>query len=252
MKLTAKLFALMLLAVTTLTACNSSSRPLTDEERAARAAERRAERLVRGETAVADCIAARCERLDLDGSRLNDFNVLNDLTHVKALMVSRTNFDDLGDIAGMPQLQELHISNTNVEDLSGIHIFSNLDILHMEALREKPSIEPLSTPALTGLIELALTTEEDDSIAFIANMKSLKRLKFGWGKVGDFEPLSGHPSLEQLSSDSDILRWQRGLLRLPRLREFHQGNGMRNLDSGIRETLQERGIYSFEPAVIVC
>jgi hypothetical protein len=235
-----------------LVACDFSPPPLTPEERAERAEAREAARLVEGEAAVEACRATRCTSLDLDGNRLSDFSVLNDMKHVEVLMVSWTNFDDLADIAGMTGLQELHISGTSISDLSGLSAFENLDVLHMEGLREKPSLEPLSTPALYGLVELALTTQKEDSIAFVTNMRSLKRLKVGYGDIGDLRPLSGHPSLEKLSSDSDIHAWQRGLLRLPRLKEFYVGNGMTNLDPGIREALEEKSLVVYEPLIIVC
>jgi Leucine-rich repeat (LRR) protein len=252
MKMIIKLLAMTIVAVSVLVACNTSSGPLTPEDRAERAAEHEAAKLIEGEAAVEACRDTRCDRLDLDGTRLSDFTVLNDMTHVKALMVSRTNFENLVDIAGMSQLQELHISYTSIADLSGLSAFTNLDVLHMEGLREKPSLAPLATPALFGLVELALTTEKEDSITFLANMKSLKRLKFGYGEVGSLRPLDGHPSLEKLSSESDILSWQRGLLRIPRLKEFYVGGSMRNLDAGIRSTLEERGLLVDAPPIIVC
>ena len=240
-----KIAAILMIVVSVLASCDTAPRQLTTEER-------EAQRYAEGEAAVAACQATRCKQLDLDGNLLSDFSVLNAMSHVEVLMVSRTNFVDLNDIAEMGQLLELHISNTGVKDLTGLSAFSNLDVLHLEGLREKPSLAPMASPALTGLVELALTTEKEDSIAFIANMRSLKRLKFGWGEIGSIRPLDGHPSLEKLSSDSDILSWQRGLLRLPRLREFYVGNGMRNLDGGIRQSLDERGVLAFAPPILIC
>lgn len=240
-----KIAAILLIVASILASCDATPRQLTTEER-------EAQRYAEGEAAVAACQAIRCKQLDLDGNLLADFSVLNAMTHVEVLMVSRTNFVDLTDIAEMGQLLELHISNTGVNDLTGLSAFSNLDVLHMEGLREKPSLAPMASPALTGLVELALTTEKEDSIAFIANMRSLKRLKFGWGEIGSIRPLDGHPSLEKLSSDSDILSWQRGLLRIPRLREFYVGTGMRNLDDGIRQSLDERGVLAIAPPLVVC
>ena len=252
MNLFTRLIGLSVVVISLLAACNMESRPLTEEERAERVAVQEASKLERGEAAGDACIQTRCTRLNLDTLRLTDFSVLNEMSHVKALMVSRSNFVDLSDIAGMTQLQELHISYTSISDLSGLTVFSNLDLLHMEGLREKPSLEPLGSPALRGLVELALSTEKDDSIAFVSNMRSLKRLKFGWGEIGNLRPLDGHPSLERLSTDADILQWQRGLLRMPRLKEFYVGNGMRNLDNGIRDALEENDLLVYEPALVVC
>jgi hypothetical protein len=245
MKRTAQFIAMMFVAAIGLIACDTTPAQLSSEEREAL-------QFANGAAALEACRATQCERLDLDGNKLTDFSVLNDMYFVKALMVSRTNFVDLGEIAGMTQLQELHISHTDIETLDGLAVFSNLDVLHMEGLRAKPSLAPLASPSLRGLVELALTTEKEDSIAFIAGMKSLKRLKFGYGEIGDARPLDGHPSLERIASDADILQWQRGLLRIPRLKEFFVGNGMRNLDDGIRDALDERGLLATAPPIIVC
>ncbi|MEH6836609.1 MULTISPECIES: hypothetical protein [Falsihalocynthiibacter] len=252
MKLTGRLLAFVIVTASVLVACDAPPKRLTDEERATREVAREAKRFADGEAAVEACKASYCERLDLDGTRLNDFTVLNDMSHVKALMISRTNFANLSDIANLTELQELHMSYTDVPDLNGLSAFSNLDILHMESLREKPSLEPLSTPALTGLVELALSPQKENSIAFVTNMKSLKRLRFGYGEVGNLKPLSGHPSLEKLSSNADILQWQRGLLQLPRLKEFYVDYSMKNLDPGIRDALEEKGLLVYAPPMVMC
>ena len=96
-------------------------------------AEHEATRLREGEAILSDCIATQCSTLDLDGKRLADYGAINGLTHVKVLMLSYTDFDDLSDIAGMTQLTELHIGQTALTDLSGLSSVPNLRLLHAQS-----------------------------------------------------------------------------------------------------------------------
>lgn len=207
-----------------------------------------AQQFDRGAAIVADCMAVQCDRLDLDSARLTDFSVLNEMPHVTALMVSYSNFDDLGDIAEMSQLRELHIGGTAVTDLSGLAGFGNLELLHVQNMYEAPDLAPVY--ALTGLTELAVDVTNADGIGYVADMRGLERLMLMSGQINDLTPLSGHPSLRDLSiqagtpEDDSALLDIRGLERL----EMNWGE----LDEETLRVLDGRGVIYEEIALIVC
>jgi hypothetical protein len=209
-----------------------------------------AAQLALGEATLADCIATRCQTLNLDGQRLTDFSVVNDLDHVEALMVSRSNFDALADIQDMVQLKELHISYTDVRDLSLVSNFPSLTVLHFEG--GAPEVDRSVVAQLTGLTDLALSNVDSDfDASFIRNMPRLENLIIrGWDTI-DLQPLRNHPSLKNVEFSGELPADQSILLTIPRLEGIMFYNE-RELDDAIRETLDSRGQLRRLPPVVVC
>lgn len=207
-----------------------------------------AQQFAQGAAIVADCVATQCTRLDLDGARLDDFTVLNDMTHVTALMVSFTNFESLGDISGMTQLTELHIGGTGVSDLSGLSGFQNLTLLHVQNLYDAPDLAPVY--GLTGLRELAIDVTNTDGIGYVANMRQLQTLMLMSGRIDDLTPLRGHPSLRDLSIQAGTPEDDSALQAIPRLERLEMNWG--EVDAETLRVLEGRGVIYEEIALIVC
>ena len=53
---------------------------------------------------VQSCIETRCSQLNLDGLSLADYGVLNDMDHLRVLMISFTDFADLTNISNLTEL----------------------------------------------------------------------------------------------------------------------------------------------------
>jgi hypothetical protein len=171
-----------------------------------------------GRTKVADCAATQCTRLDLDGVMLEDYTVLNEMTHITALMMSYSSFADLRAIAGMTQLTELHIGFTEVADLSGLAAFSNLTLLHAQNLSNVTDYSPVGR--VRSLEELAIGDYGFDQVAVVRDLPRLQRLLIEVAVEADLSPMRAHPRLEVVdlgfSNVSDISV----LTTLPRLREL--------------------------------
>ncbi|NOR64131.1 MAG: hypothetical protein GQ535_16795 [Rhodobacteraceae bacterium] len=215
------------------------------------AAAREADALRRGEATLAACIESQCETLDIDGMRLADYAVINGLTHVKVLMVSRTGLDDLADIADMQQLTELHITDTNIADLTGLQNFPKLKVLHFERMSAGVDISPIAQ--LTGLTELALSelTETHD-VSFVKNMRRLEDLKISWlSGDADLSILRRHPSLRNVDLDGSLPTDQSALLTMPKLESINFTYAyMLNIET--REELERLGVFDYFETIVVC
>lgn len=207
-----------------------------------------AQQLEQGRAILADCVATQCTRLNLDGARLDDFSVLNEMTHVTALMVSFTNFESLGDISGMTQLTELHIGGTFVQDLSGVSAFPNLTLLHVQNLYSDADLSPVY--GLTGLRELAIDVTNADGIGYVANMRQLQTLMLMSGNIEDLTPLRGHPGLRDLSIQAGTPEDDSVLQSIPRLERLEMNWG--EVDEETLRVLEGRGVIYEEIALIVC
>ncbi|MGB1236268.1 MAG: leucine-rich repeat domain-containing protein [Planktomarina sp.] len=185
-----------------LTACEDRrSAPLTEaqiaerkEARAQRRAANEARRITQGEEIVASCRATQCTTLDLDWKNLSDFTVLNDMRHVKVLMISGTEISDFSDIAGMSGLEELHMRSTNVTSLTGISKFQNLRVLH---LSEIASADRSKVASLRGLTELAFVNK-DQSLSFLSKLTTLVDLNMNTSGETDISPLGKLDMIERL------------------------------------------------------
>ena len=236
-----------------LTACDDM---LGNNEHEQWLAERHAAALVEGQEALAACIETRCKTLNIDGMALEDYTVINDLSHVTVLMASRTTLDDLADISGMAQLKELHITNTEISDLGGLAAFPQLQVLHFQNLPNGVAIAPIGS--LTNLTELALGSVSGQAdLSFVQNLRRLEKLKLSWsGTVADFAFLRGHPALKVLDIDGGLPTDQSALLTLPRLESIFvmlgMGFGGAPLDAEVRQELERRGTFSYNEAIVVC
>jgi len=215
-----------------------------------RQATHEADALARGQETLAACIATQCDVLNIDGMRLEDYSVINDLSHVTVLMASRTNFADLNDISGMQHLKELHITRSDITDLTGLGNFPQLRVLHAEYMSSE--LDFSSIEQLAGLTELALgNLGEDDDVSFIRNMKKLTNLKITWtGVEADIEVLRGHPALQLIEISGDLPADQSALLRMPNLKSitfFDHGT----IDADINSELDRRGVLSYA-VMVVC
>ncbi|SEV90167.1 hypothetical protein SAMN04488515_0144 [Cognatiyoonia koreensis] len=231
---------LSLIAVLALTACQTETPPVVDWKEDA---------LKRGAEKVAACKASECTRLDLDGTHLADFTVLNDMPHVTKLMMSRTNFTDLADIADMTQLTELHISWTDVSDLSGVAAFRNLQMLHANDLYQQPTYAPVYR--MTALKELSLDARPDDGLSFVRNMGRLESLFFMSGEITDLSPLAGNRSIKNLALEAALPDDVAPLLQMRGLQTLDVNSFA--VDEDTKARIEDRGVtVQYFPAMIVC
>lgn len=209
-----------------------------------------AEILARGAETIADCITVQCTVLDIDGMRLEDYSVINGLSHVTVLMASRTSFDNLDDIKGMRQLEELHISSTSVSDLTGLENFPRLKVLHIEGAMTGMDMSPIAQ--LTGLRELAMgELDKDFDASFIQNMLQLEKLAYSrFGQTADISILRGHPSLQNIHIYGELPADQSALLTLPKLKIITLNEV--TLDPAVHDELESRGVFFSPRAYIVC
>ncbi|MBL1435684.1 MAG: hypothetical protein COB08_005745 [Rhodobacteraceae bacterium] len=225
------------------------------------AATRDAEALTRGEARLAACIETQCELLDIDGMRLADYTVINGLTHVKVLMVSRTGLDDLADIADMQQLTELHITDTDITDLTGLQNFPKLKVLHFERMPAGVDISPIGQ--LARLTELALgNLGEGSNASFIKTLRRLERLKIRWvGVDADLSIFQNHPSLRTIDIYGTLPTDQSALLTMRKLESinfysnvgsFGYRSNATTLNPDVREELELRGVFELIETMIVC
>lgn len=216
-----------------------------------RTAQYEAASLARGNAALAACIAAECEVLDIDGMWLENFSVLNALPHVTVLMASRSNLASLEDISGMPQLKELHITRSDVTDLTGLKYLPQLTVLHIESAPVDTDFSPVAQ--LSGLKELAIgDLDSRTDASFIQNMRQLENLLISWrGDDADLSVLRGHPSLKNIVLNGPLPADQSALLSMPRL-ESIMINDDYSLDPAVRDALDNRGVLRVLPPVVVC
>ncbi|MEP3920667.1 hypothetical protein [Ascidiaceihabitans sp.] len=186
-----RIFILALLAVSSLASCTISENRFFSQSD-----------YDRGDRAVAACIEIECRTLNLDGSPLRDYTVLNGLKHVTVLMVSRTNFVHLDDIADMSHLTELHIRETQVTDLSGLVHFPKLKTLHVSLLHQ--GVDPAPIANLTSLVELAVTGREDETLDYISSLQNLKNLRVDGGQISGISPLLDLKALRQITLYSEL------------------------------------------------
>ncbi|MEO9863737.1 MAG: hypothetical protein ABJZ83_05305 [Yoonia sp.] len=207
--------------------------------------------LARGKATLAACIEARCRELNLDGMRLDDFSVINGLTHVTTLMMSRTNFDDLSDIKDLGHLKELHITSTDITDLEGLVYFPQLDVLHVEGT--SPAVDKSPIAQLAGLSDLAMgNVGKGFDASFIQDMLLLEDLSISWhGSEADISVLRGHPTLKNVDIGGELPDDQSVLLTMPKLEAimFYRAD---MLNDNVRDALNARGLLQLLPAVIVC
>ncbi|NBT32228.1 MAG: leucine-rich repeat domain-containing protein [Rhodobacteraceae bacterium] len=215
-------------------------------------AEHEATRLREGEAILSDCIATQCSTLDLDGKRLADYGAINGLTHVKVLMLSYTDFDDLSDIAGMTQLTELHIGQTALTDLSGLSSFPNLRLLHAQSNYSVSDFTPIGR--LTTLEELAVGNWQMTSAAFVGSLRRLKRLDVSVANLDTAQGIANHPSLEVLDIGEAAPPDLGFLTTIPHLKRLSIGEPYGN-DAGaaVLDRLKARGVEVTRiEAVVVC
>lgn len=181
-----RIFSISLAALTlslALTACNTTTGGTKQS------------REERGQAILAECIASECQRLDLDGARLPDYSVLKDLTHVRALMVSYTDFTDLSALGENAQYSELHIGASNVTDLSALHSFPNLKLLHVQDL-DVSDYSPIRK--LKNLEELVIGQSTFKDLNLVRSLPKLKRLNVVSSDVHDLTPLRNNSSIQVL------------------------------------------------------
>lgn len=199
-----------------------------------------------------DCSATRCDRLDLDTLWVTDYAPATAMTHVTALMLSYTDFDDLGDIAAMSQLRELHLGATKLTDISGLSRFPNLRVLHLQ-MNEVADYTPLAR--LRGLEELALGYARLDNTNMLRGLGNLKRLNLDFAKIGSLEGLRNHPRLEELDlidadlpDDISALTTIRTLRQLSLVEDF-----LTEEQRAVVAQLEARGVLIIKSAaLIVC
>lgn len=213
--------------------------------------QRIAEREALAQANIADCVAIRCTTLDLDGQGIAEYSILNDLTHLRVLMISYTDFSDLNDIAALTGLEELHIGATNVTDLTLLSSFPNLRVLHIQS---NDFTDVGSLTALQKLEELAIGKNNLTDVSFVRSLPRLKNLDIAYSDVVDLGQLRGHPALEILALEHTAVTDLSPLLQIRTLRQISVVEPYTDEEvTAQHELLRGRGIrVEYEPAMVVC
>ncbi|MEJ6477685.1 MAG: hypothetical protein QNL92_03270 [Octadecabacter sp.] len=195
---------------------------------------------------VADCIATACETLNLDRQSLPDYSVLSDMTHLRAIMISYTDFDDLSVLAPLTGLEEIHIGETNVTDISSLANFPNLQVLHIQNL-DTDNYSVLRQ--LGTLDELAIGNGRLTNIDFVTAMPNLQRLNLiDIGNLPDYpetdlSALEGHAGITKFTIRGYGTTDLSPLLRMPNLKDVGMGSTLRSSeDDSLINALEARGV----------
>lgn len=201
----------------------------------------RTSKLEKGAEVLAECRETKCSELRLSFASLEDYSVLNEVTHVTALEFRHNTFENLEDISSMRQLEELRITATKIRDVSAFADFENLKILQIQsALAEDVRPTLLLMPDLE---EIAINLPDDGDISFVGGLPDLKKMRLLGSQVSDLRPLVGHPSLRYAYIHSGLPRDLSALLEVPNLQILWVFDTIEQNDSsGVIERLKANGI----------
>lgn len=233
-----KLFALrtctLAIAAIVVSAC-------TPENPEARLRQIRQSELEKGIEALAECREALCSELKLSFASLEDYAVLNEMTHVTALEFRYNTFESLEDISAMQQLEELRITATKIREVSAFADFKNLTVLHIQSgLAEDVRPTLLQMPDLK---DIAINLPDDGDISFARSLRDLEAISVLGGKILDLDPLARHPSLRNLYIHSGLPSDLSALLEIPNLQTLTVLDTIEREDnSGVIGQLKAKGI----------
>lgn len=197
--------------------------------------------LEKGAQAFAECRETQCTELSLSFASLEDYSVLNELTHVTSLTLQYNTFESLSDISDMAQLEDLRIVATRIRSVSAFADFPNLTVLHIQsALAEdvRPTLSRM--PQLSGV---AINLPEDGDISFVRSLPNLETLELLGGPASDLSPLVGHPSLKNLQMSLSLPGDVSALLDIPNLQTFTIGDVIERFDSsGVLDRMRVNGV----------
>jgi internalin A len=202
-----------------------------------------------GFAVIADCAATRCATLNFDSKGLPVYSALGTMTHLRAVMISYTDFSGLGARAPLTGLQEIHIGGTPVTDLSPLVNFANLRMLHIQGV---DTDDYLVLRQLTRLEELAIGYTPIPNVVFVRDMPNLKRLDLSYARITDLSALRNHPSIETLNVDGLYGVDLSPLVSMPALREVALPYN-EAMTGAVAQALREKGVVvSSIPVVVVC
>ncbi|WP_120633265.1 hypothetical protein [Ruegeria sp. EL01] len=211
----------------------------------------RTSKLEKGAEILAECRETKCSDLRLSFASLEDYAVLNEMTHVTALELRYNTFESLEDISSMRQLEELRITATKIRDVSAFANFENLKVLHIQSgLAEDVRPTLLQMPDLE---QIAINLPDDGDISFVGGLPDLKKIRLLGSQVSDLRPLVGHPSLSFIFIHSGLPRDLSALLEVPNLQTLWIFDTIEQNDSsGVIEQLKANGItVNLIPTVIL-
>lgn len=182
-----------------------------------------------------------CSELQLSFASLEDYTVLNEMTHVTALELRYNTFENLEDISSMQQLEELRITATKIREVSEFANFENLTVLQIQsALAEDVRPTLFQMPDLE---EIAINLPNDGDISFVGGLPNLKSMSLFGRQVSDLSPLTEHPNLSNLYFHSGLPSDLSVLLKMPNLQTLSIFDTIEQEDSsGVIEQLKANGI----------
>lgn len=198
-------------------------------------------KLEKGTERIAECQKTLCPALSLSFASLNDYSVLNDMTHVTSLELRYNTFENLEDISEMQQLKELRIVATKIRDVSSFTHFENLTVLHIQsALAEDIRPTLLQMPDLQ---EIAINLPDDGDISFVRSLPDLQSMSLLGSHVSSLNTLAEHPSLENLYIRSGLPSDLSALLKIPKLKTLSVFDTVEQEDSSkVIEQLKADGV----------
>lgn len=195
----------------------------------------------KGAAALEECRKALCSDLNLSFASLEDYAVLNEMTHVTALELRYNTFESLEDISAMQQLEELRITATGIREVAGFADFEKLTVLHIRSgLAEDVRPTLMQMP---NLKDIAINLPDDGDISFARELQNLESVFLLGGKILDLDPLAGHPNLKNLYMHSGLPNDLSALLEIPNLQTLTVFDRVEQEDSsGVIGQLKMKGI----------
>lgn len=178
--------------------------------------------------------------LNLSRNTIDDLSPLAELTNLEKLDLHTTNTKDIAALASLTKLTELNLQKTKVNDLSPLAGLTNLELLELH----DNQIEDLSPLAgLTNLEILELRNSKIEDISPLANLTNLKELILDDNRIIDLSPLAGLVNLKKLLLCNNEIRDLSPLLSLTNLEKVElRGNELNNGDCPVIEELRSRGV----------
>lgn len=202
--------------------------------------QRRQGELGKGAERVVECREAMCSELRLSFASLEDYTVLNELTHVTTLDLWYNTFENLEDISSMQQLEELRIIATKIREVSEFANFENLTVLHIQS-GSAEDVRP-TLLQMPDLEEIAINLPNDGDISFVRGLPDLKSMSLYGGEVSDLSPLIEHTNLSNLYFRSGLPSDLSVLLKMANLQTLSILDTIEQQDSsGVIEQLKANG-----------
>ena len=117
----------------------------------------------------------------------SDVSPLTNLTHLKILVLDKSNIKDVSPLAKLTQLTELRLTFSNIRDVSPLAKLKNLRALNLHNYRDvnDPIVDMSPLANLTHLTELNLTGNGISDVSWLTGLTNLTALNLTYNAIVD-------------------------------------------------------------------